>query len=68
MKKIWELLNGKKTNIGATLLVLALAMTNLGDIWSVEAEWWPNLIDTFEWLGGFLGGGGLAHKVTKLKK
>lgn len=66
---IWELFDGKKTNVGATMLVVALAMTNLGDIWGWGGvEWFDNIIASLNWIGGILTPGGLIHKGIKKAK
>ncbi len=66
MNKLWNYLNGKKTNIGAAFLFLSLMITDLviGKL-NYEPVWIDKLIIIFDWFGGILTGGGLFHKLIK---
>jgi len=65
MRDLWEFLNGKKTSIGATLLLIALVLAKLSEIWGIQADWIPRLVETLQWIGGLFSGTGLAHKAVK---
>lgn len=69
--KIWQGLDGYKTKIGATLLVLALVLKRIVEIWSGTVDF-PDFMDqilkTLEYLGGVLAGVGGVHKAVKEKK
>jgi hypothetical protein len=67
INKVWELLNNKKTNIGAGLLLTAVVLSKLSGIWEIDASWIPKLVETLEWAGGLFSGVGLTHKVVKGK-
>ncbi len=65
MYKIWEKLNGKKTNIGGFVLWLAWALGGLPD--ELAVSWMPTAINWLYWIGGILFPGGLLHKGVKMK-
>jgi len=62
LKQLWEFLNGKKTNIGMAIVLIAQGIQ----------VFTPNLlpteqIDFIQMVGGLIGGFGLAHKGAKTK-
>ena len=61
MSKIWTWLDGKKTGIGAVLLIIC-------GIPHLETWINPNIIDVVYYIGSVLGAGGVLHKVAKRKK
>ena len=63
--KLWTWFNGKKTNIGAGLLLLAAIILQLSKIWCMGFWWLMPLTDTLNYIGGLLTGAGLAHKAVK---
>lgn len=67
MLKIWQFLDGKKTAIGAALLLAATIAQGLASIWASDSppEWLPKAIETLQYLGGIIAGTGFAHKTTK---
>ncbi len=62
---LWVFLNGKKTNIGATVLLLAVVLSKVSGIWEIDADWILRLVETLEWAGGVIAGTGLIHKGAK---
>lgn len=66
MTKVWKLLDGYKTTIGAVILFIVafLSQVVIG-IWDYNPEWMQKVIDTFSWIGGVITAGGLAHKSYK---
>jgi len=74
LKEVLEYLNGKKTNIGAFLLTLALVIPIvdqqlLVDIWGITVPvWMDSVVETLQWGGGVFSGVGLFHKALKAKK
>ena len=60
MNKIWDWFDGKKTSIGAILLI-ACGVPNL--------EKWvsPDIIEAVYYVGTTLGAGGVIHRITKNK-
>lgn len=67
LQTIWHYLNNKKTTIGAALLLAAMVMQKLAEIWldNIPPDWLPRLIETLQWLGGLMTGVGLSHKGVK---
>jgi len=66
MTNILNWLNGKKTTIGAILLLLGTLLSAVVvGIWEVDAEWIPKTIETLNWLGMTITGWGLTHKASK---
>ena len=67
MKTLWDWFNNKKTTIGAALLLAAMVLQKMAEIWvgSGSPEWAPKLIETLDWLGGLFAGVGLSHKGVK---
>lgn len=65
--KLWNLLNNKKTSIGAALMLAAMALQQASDIWTgpTSPDWILKVIETLQWLGGMFGGVGLSHKTVK---
>ena len=61
MNKIWTWLDGKKTSIGAVLLIICGAP---------HLEQWisPDILDIVYYVGSVLGAGGVIHKVAKSSK
>ena len=68
LERLWKVLDGKKTNIGAGLLFLALMLSSLASIWDVQALWLEHCIETLQWFGGIFSGTGLAHKGLKQRE
>lgn len=67
MKTMWEKLDTRKTTIGAGMLISALVLEKLAEIWMgpTQPDWVPKLVESLEWLGGFVAGVGLGHKGVK---
>jgi len=66
MTDLWKWLNGKKTIIGATLLLAsAFATQVIIGIWEFNPDWMPRMVQTLDWIGGVVTTGGLAHKIAK---
>ena len=67
LQKTWLFLNNKKTNIGASLLFLALALEKFSDIWldGLSPDWITKTVESLEWLGALFSGVGLSHKGIK---
>lgn len=65
--KIWNYLNNKKTTIGSALLLSAVVLQKMAEIWTGELtpEWIPKVIETLEWFGTLFAGVGLGHKGVK---
>lgn len=66
MKKIIEWLNGKKTVIGTTFLLIArfFIETGIGE----GTEWVSVIVSGANWIGEILGTVGLVHKGIKAAK
>lgn len=68
---LWNWFNGKKTTIGAAILMVVLAINAFDSqvvvaIWNMPLPaWLPKVIATLSWTGNILTGVGLAHKVAK---
>ncbi len=58
---MWDMLSGKKTAIGALMLMLGAWIPSLG----VEASWMPGLLSVLQILGTIFGGVGVTHKIQK---
>jgi hypothetical protein len=67
--KVWEWLSGKKTTIGATILLASAFCTQvvIGS-WGAEQDWLPKFVETLDWVGGLITTGGLTHKLVRKKK
>jgi len=67
IQKLWQYLNNKKTNTGAALLLLAVILQKMTEIWlgADHPVWVGNLVETLQWFGGLLSGVGLGHKGVK---
>ena len=64
--KFWNWLNGKKTVIAAILLVVSAILTQVVvGIFEVDAAWVTKVVETLNWVGGFIGTAGLGHKAVK---
>lgn len=59
MGKVWKWLNGKKTAIGTTLILVGKGM-------QLNSELKP-VGELVEWTGSALAGFGLMHKVGKIR-
>jgi len=57
--KLWEILNGRKTAIGAGMLFVAGAMSKL------NIESLVGIIEALEYVGMSFSAGGLCHKAIK---
>ncbi len=68
MNEVWEWLSGKKTAIGAVVLLASAVLTQVVvGIWGYTAEWVDPTIKTLDWVGGLVATGGLLHKGVKAK-
>ena len=66
--KIWNWLDGKKTTIGAALLLLATFLSEvIVGKWHVEVSWMQPAIETLNWVGMAVTGLGIGHKIQKPK-
>lgn len=67
LQKVWQILNNRKTSIGAGLLFTAMVLQKLSEIWldEISPQWLEHLIETLHWLGGLFAGIGLTHKGVK---
>ena len=67
MESAWNWLNNKKTNIGAALLLAAMILQKMVEIWSGNdsPDWVLKTTQTLEWIGGLFAGIGLGHKGVK---
>lgn len=64
----WEYLDGKKTTIGAALLLLATFLSEvIAGKWHVQATWLQPTIETLNWVGMTITGLGIGHKIQKPK-
>ncbi len=64
-----EILNGKKTMIGASMATVIGAVTALAMVWGWDAlPWWPKAMQTVNIAAGLLSGTGLVHKIIKWQK
>lgn len=61
VKSIWKWLDGKKTAIGALLLILY-------GVPHIEEAIGPKYLDVIYYLGSGLSGSGIFHKITKAIK
>lgn len=69
MTKFWNWLSGKKTLIGAVLLLgSAFATQVVIGIWEYSPDWMPRMVETLDWVGGTIVAGGLTHKLVKPKQ
>ena len=68
---LWNWFDGKKTSIGAAILVFAFVLQQVDTqvivgIWQVPVPaWLDKSILTLEWVGTAFSGVGLFHKATK---
>ena len=68
MTEFWNWLSGKKTIIGATLLLASAFATQVViGIWDFDPDWMPRMVETLDWIGGVITAGGLVHKAAKTK-
>ena len=66
--KLWRMLNGKKTYIGAALLFASAVLEQVVQgIWEVDADWVGKTIFTLNWFGMAFTGTGMVHKYLKDK-
>lgn len=61
LNNLWNWLDGKKTAIGAILLIIS-GIPHL-NTW-ID----PDIIDAIYYIGSMLGAGGVIHKVSKTQK
>ena len=63
-----EWLSGKKTIIGSSILLAAVAIDQvvLG-VWHIDEWWVPKVMDSLDWAGMIITGGGLSHKLVKAR-
>ena len=72
LKSCWFWFDGKKTVIGAFILLLVPFISNFNttvllDIWRVTLGlWFVKVLSTLTYIGNTLTGVGLLHKVTKV--
>lgn len=66
MTKLWQLINGKKTNTAAIVAMLSAFLSQVVvKIWGLDAAWMSNIIATIDWIVMVLGTVGLGHKGVK---
>lgn len=66
MGELWKKLEGKKTNIGSFLLLVAVILNEVVvGIWEVNPSWMHNAISTLNWCGMAVTGTGLADKIRR---
>lgn len=66
LKELWEFLNGKKTIIGAMLLIVGAFMGEvIVGIWGFHATVIIKMASTLNWMGMAMGGTGIFHKLIK---
>ncbi|NIS37849.1 hypothetical protein GWN26_02535 [Candidatus Saccharibacteria bacterium] len=68
MKKLWKFLNGKKTNIGAVLMVAATVLEIFLDSYGLKIEVLQDTVVFLNRIGALIGAGGLGHKTIKRLK
>jgi hypothetical protein len=62
-----KFLDGKKTSIGAAVLLCAAFIDQVAiEIWDLGFSWLPRLSETLSWIGMLASGLGLSHKGVKL--
>lgn len=66
-QQLFTWLNGKKTNIGAAILIVAVAIPQVFSLWGYAPGWEQPLVQTLNYIGEGLGSTGLAHKIYKEK-
>lgn len=62
---IWNLVNGKKSTIGAYFFGVAYAIGKLAGIWNIHYSWIPPTMDTLTEAAAVLTGVGAIHKGIK---
>lgn len=65
LQQIWDWFNGKKTNIGASLLIGATVLIKVTAIWHIHGDWIQPTVDTLEYIGGSFAVVGLGHQAVK---
>lgn len=66
---LWAYLDGKKTSIGSALLIAAVILQEvIIGIFEYDAPWEHKAIKALNWVGMFLGGTGIGHKLMKKKE
>lgn len=69
--RAWDYFNGKKTNIGAAILMIAFVITQVDQqvavgIWGITLpDWVDKAVQTLEWFGTAIAGLGLGHQAVK---
>lgn len=67
--KIWNWLDGKKTNLGALFLFLGMLLqTQVIGEWGYAGTWLPHVIADLNWAGGLLLPAGLGHQAYKIQQ
>lgn len=65
---LWAYFNGKKTVIGSALLMMSTLFQEVViEILEYDEPWEHKLIRVLNYVGFFLGGTGMAHKMIKPK-
>ena len=64
-QKAWNYLSGKKTVIGSLLTTASLVITEIAEIWSIEAGWIIPLSTTLAYIGAFMLTTGVPHTILK---
>jgi len=65
LMNILKWLDGKKTNIGAALLLAAAIISQMQMIWDLSYLWLKPLVDSLTYIGGLMAGVGLGGKAAK---
>ena len=67
IRKIWEILNGRKAMIGGVCLWIGLSLIEGLMIGTLEISWviLPKIAAAFIWVGQYLAPLGLVHKAAK---
>ena len=69
LQKLWAWFDGKKTTIGAVILMIpALINEVLIGIWNLPPHPWLEIAGTCSWIGLVIAGGGAIHKAQKAIK
>jgi len=74
LKSIWFWFDGKKTDIGAGIMLFALGLSQFDqqviiNIWHLaNPSWFDPSIETLKWIGEAVAGIGFGHKLLKSKQ
>ena len=64
--KFWNWMSGKKTAIGAALLLISTIISQVAALNHFTWAWIPIVTNNLDYIGGLLTGGGLLHKAAKV--